>query len=205
MPVKILVTGFEPFGPDAVNAAWEAVSRLPEAIGGAEIVKRRLPVEYEAGPARLEALVEELAPDAVLSVGQAAGRAALTPELVGINWKDASLPDNAGVLCQGEPIDPDGADAHFSTLPVKEMVSAIRGAGVPAQLSLSAGGYLCNCLLYHLAGLAKERGIPGGFLHVPCCCEQVLDKPSCPSLPLPAITAGLAAALGVIAESLRKG
>ena len=108
MPVKILVTGFEPFGPDAVNAAWEAVSRLPEAIGGAEIVKRRLPVEYEAGPARLEALVEELAPDAVLSVGQAAGRAALTPELVGINWKDASLPDNAGVLCQGEPIDPAG-------------------------------------------------------------------------------------------------
>ena len=108
MPVKILVTGFEPFGPDAVNAAWEAVSRLPEAIGGAEIVKRRLPVEYEAGPARLEALVE-------------------------------------------------------------------------------------------------ERGIPGGFLHVPCCCEQTLEKPGCPSLPLPAITAGLEAAVGAIAESLRKG
>ena len=159
MPVKILVTGFEPFGPDAVNAAWEAVSRLPEVIGGAEILKRQLPVEYEAGPARLKALVGELAPDAVLSVGQAAGRAALTPELVGINWKDASLPDNAGVLCQGEPIDPDGADAHFSTLPVKEMVSAIRGAGVPAQLSLSAGGYLCNCLLYHLAGLAAALGV----------------------------------------------
>ena len=204
MPVKILVTGFEPFGPDAVNAAWEAVSRLPEAIGGAEIVKRRLPVEYEAGPARLEALVEELAPDAVLSVGQAAGRAALTPELVGINWQDASLPDNAGVLCQGEPIDPAGADAHFSSLPVKEMVSAIRGAGVPAQLSLSAGAYICNATLYRLAGLAKERGIPGGFLHVPCCCEQTLEKPGCPSLPLPAITAGLEAALGVIA-SLRKG
>ena len=201
MPVKILVTGFEPFGPDAVNAAWEAVSRLPEAIGGAEIVKRRLPVEYEAGPARLEAL----APDAVLSVGQAAGRAALTPELVGINWKDASLPDNAGVLCQGEPIDPAGADAHFSSLPVKEMVSAIRGAGVPAQLSLGAGAYICNATLYRLAGLAKERGIPGGFLHVPCCCEQTLEKPGCPSLPLPAITAGLEAAVGAIAESLRKG
>lgn len=201
MPVKILVTGFEPFGPDAVNAAWEAVSRLPEAIGGAEIVKRRLPVEYEAGPARLEAL----APDAVLSVGQAAGRAALTPELVGINWKDASLPDNAGVLCQGEPIDPAGADAHFSSLPVKEMVSAIRGAGVPAQLSLGAGAYICNATLYRLAGLAKERGIPGGFLHVPCCCEQTLGKPGCPSLPLPAITAGLEAAVGAIAESLRKG
>ena len=181
------------------------MSRLPEAIGGAEIVKRRLPVEYEAGPARLEALVEELAPDAVLSVGQAAGRAALTPELVGINWKDASLPDNAGVLCQGEPIDPAGADAHFSSLPVKEMVSAIRGAGVPAQLSLSAGAYICNATLYRLAGLAKERGIPGGFLHVPCCCEQTLEKPGCPSLPLPAITAGLEAAVGAIAESLRKG
>ena len=205
MPVKILVTGFEPFGPDAVNAAWEAVSRLPETIGGAEILKRQLPVEYEAGPARLEALVTELAPDAVLSVGQAAGRAALTPELVGINWKDASIPDNAGVLCQGEPIDPAGADAHFSSLPVKEMVSAIRTAGVPAQLSLSAGAYICNATLYRLAGLAKERGIPGGFLHVPCCCEQALEKPGCPSLPLPAITAGLEAAVGAIVESLRKG
>ena len=205
MPVKILVTGFEPFGPDAVNAAWEAVSRLPEAIGGAEIMKRQLPVEYVAGPARLKALIGELAPDAVLSVGQAAGRAALTPELVGINWKDASLPDNAGVLCQGEPIDPAGADAHFSNLPVKEMVSAIRGAGVPAQLSLSAGAYICNATLYRLAGLAKERGIPGGFLHVPCCCEQTLEKPGCPSLPLPAITAGLEAAVGAIAESLTKG
>ena len=205
MPVKILVTGFEPFGPDAVNAAWEAVSRLPEAIGGAEIVKRRLPVEYEAGPARLEALVEELAPDAVLSVGQAAGRAALTPELVGINWKDASLPDNAGVLCQGEPIDPAGADAHFSSLPVKEMVSAIRGAGVPAQLSLSAGGYVCNSTLYALLARLRPLGVPGGFLHVPCCCEQTLEKPGCPSLPLPAITAGLEAAVGAIAESLRKG
>ena len=205
MPVKILVTGFEPFGPDAVNAAWEAVSRLPDAIGGAEIVKRRLPVEYEAGPARLEELVTVLAPDAVLSVGQAAGRAALTPELVGINWKDASIPDNAGVLCQGEPIDPAGADAHFSSLPVKEMVSAIRAAGVPAQLSLSAGAYICNATLYRLAALAKERGIPGGFLHVPCCCEQALEKPNCPSLPLPAITAGLEAAVGAIVESLRKG
>ena len=203
--MRILVTGFEPFGPDAVNAAWEAVSRLPEAIGGAEIVKRRLPVEYEAGPARLEALVEELAPDAVLSVGQAAGRAALTPELVGINWKDASIPDNAGVLCQGEPIDPAGADAHFSSLPVKEMVSAIRAAGVPAQLSFSAGAYICNATLYRLAALARARGIPGGFLHVPCCCGQVLEKPNCPSLPLPAITAGLEAAVGAIAESLTKG
>ena len=138
-------------------------------------------------------------------MGQASGRAALTPELVGINWKDASLPDNAGVLCQGEPIDPAGADAYFSSLPVKEMVSAIRGAGVPTQLSLSAGAYICNATLYRLAGLAKERGIPGGFLHVPCCCEQTLEKPGCPSLPLPAITAGLEAAVGAIAESLRKG
>ena len=127
--MKILVTGFEPFGPDAVNAAWEAVSRLPEVIGGAEILKRQLPVEYEAGPARLKALIGELAPDAVLSVGQAAGRAALTPELVGINWKDASLPDNAGVLCQGEPIDPGPAESQRRGLPLQLSPLSPGGAG----------------------------------------------------------------------------
>lgn len=163
MPVKILVTGFEPFGPDAVNAAWEAVSRLPEAIGGAEIVKRRLPVEYEAGPARLEALVEELAPDAVLSVGQAAGRAALTPELVGINWKDASLPDNAGVLCQGEPIDPAGADAHFSSLPVKEMVSAIRGGGGPGPAESQRRGVYLQRDPLPPGGAGQGAGHPRGL------------------------------------------
>ena len=203
--MRILVTGFAPFGPDTVNAAWEAVARLPERIGGAELVKRQLPVEYHGAPAALDTLLAELRPDAVLCVGQAAGRAALTPELVGINWRDAAAPDNAGVLCRGERIDPAGPDAYFSTLPVREMTEAIRAAGIPAQLSLSAGGYLCNCLLYHLAGLAKERGIPGGFLHVPCCCEQTLEKPGCPSLPLPTITAGLEAAVGAIAESRRKG
>ena len=205
MPVKILVTGFEPFGPDAVNAAWEAVSRLPEAFGGAAIGPRPRPVEYEAGPARLEALVEELAPDAVLSVGQAAGRAALTPELVGINWKDASLPDNAGGLCQGQPNHPPGPAPQITPRPHTPNHTPNPPPGVPAQLSLSAGAYICNATLYRLAGLAKERGIPGGFLHVPCCCEQTLEKPGCPSLPLPAITAGLEAAVGAIAESLRKG
>ena len=202
--MRILVTGFEPFGPDAVNAAWEAVARLPGSIGGAEIVTRRLPVEYEAGPARLEELLAELRPDAVLCVGQAAGRAALTPERVGINWMDAALPDNAGVLRQGERIRPAGPDAYFATLPVQEMVSAIRAAGVPAQLSLSAGGYICNCTLYRLLEMAAPRGIPAGFLHVPCCCEQTLEKPSCPSLPLSAITAGLEAALAAVAGSLTK-
>ena len=202
--MRILVTGFAPFGPDAVNAAWEAVARLPERIGGAAIVKRQLPVEYHGAPAALDALLAELRPDAVLCVGQAAGRAALTPELVGINWRDAAAPDNAGVLCRGERIDPAGPDAYFSTLPVREMTEAIRAAGIPAQLSLSAGGYVCNCTLYALLARLRPLGVPGGFLHVPCCCEQVLEKPACPSLPLPAITAGLEAALAVVAGSLTK-
>ena len=145
--MRILVTGFAPFGPDAVNAAWEAVARLPERIGGAAIVKRQLPVEYHGAPAALDALLAELRPDAVLCVGQAAGRAALTPELAGINWRDAAAPDNAGVLCRGKRIDPAGPDAYFSTLPVREMTEAIRAAGIPAQLSLSAGGYVCNSTL----------------------------------------------------------
>ena len=196
--MKILVTGFEPFGPDTINAAWETVSRLPETIAGAEILKRQLPVGYESGPAALADLVSQLRPDAVLCVGQAAGRAAMTPELVGINWKDAAAPDNAGVLCQGERIREEGPDAYFSTLPVREMVDAIRAAGVPAALSVSAGAYVCNCTLYQAVELLKPMGIPAGFLHVPCCCEQVLEKPACPSLPIDSMVAGLTAALSVL-------
>ena len=96
------------------------------------------------------------------------------------------------------------------TMPSQDFGNALRLWRFGLTVLSSLGGLFglvlgCVALLYHLAGLAKERGIPGGFLHVPCCCEQVLDKPGCPSLPLPAITAGLEAALGVIAESLRKG
>lgn len=194
---KILFTGFEPFGGDTVNPSWEAVSMLPDAINGNVIVKYRLPVEYETAAGLLAEAIKKEGPDAVICVGQAGGRAAVTPEMVAINWKDASIPDNAGVCCGGEPICEDGPAAYFATLPVKRMVSYMQEAGVPAAVSYTAGAYVCNNLMYHLLDyLEKEYpGVKGGFIHIPFACSQVSGRTqTTPSLPLELMAKGLEAA-----------
>lgn len=197
---SLLITGFAPFGGEEKNASWEAVSLLPEHIGDLAIVRRQLPVEYDAVRPLLRRLLAELRPDAVLCVGQAAGRAALTPEKIAINWMAASLPDNAGRQYTGQPILPGEPDGLFSTLPLDQMVAAMHRAGVPAAISYTAGAYVCNCTMYHLLHLLRETpGIPGGFLHVPCTCGQTLDRPGTPSLPLPLLAAGLQAAISALA------
>lgn len=194
---KLLITGFEPFGGDATNASWEAVSRLPDRIGEVEVVKRQIPVEYDRVGAVLRQLIDELRPDAVICVGQAANRSAVTPEKVAINWKSASIADNAGVLYSGGSIYPDAPDGYFSTLPVEEMVKAMREAGVPAQISYTAGTYVCNATLYELLHFLKQSHphIRGCFIHVPYLCSQVLERPQSPSLPLDTIVTALTSSI----------
>jgi len=204
---KILFTGFEPFGRDTVNPSWEAVSLLPESVaaGQVQLCRALMPVEYDRMRPMLSTLLERERPDAVLCVGQAEGRVALTMEYVAINLKDASIPDNAGVLCSGEPVLVGGPAAYFATLPVKRIAAAIRKAGVPSGVSYTAGTYVCNCLMYQLLSLAEERypAMLGGFLHLPCCCAQLLDAPaSRPSLPLDFMSQGLLAAAEEIARCL---
>lgn len=193
---KILFTGFEPFGKENVNPSWEAVKLLPDVIEGAVIVKRQMPVEYDTVGLLLEQILKEEHPDVVICVGQAGGRAAVTPEMVAINWNEASIADNAGKLYQGEPICKDGPAAYFATIPVKEITSAMREAGVPASVSFTAGTYVCNHLMYRLLGLLESYApqAKGGFIHVPFACSQTLDRPSSPSLPLALIAKGLEAA-----------
>lgn len=207
---KILFTGFEPFGKDTVNPSWEAVSLLPETVleGQIKIAKARLPVEYDRMRPLLEELLERERPDAVLCVGQAEGRVALSVEAVAINRKDAAMPDNAGVLYGGEPVIPGGPAAYFATLPVRRIAEAIRRAGVPAGISYTAGTYVCNCLMYQLLSLAEERypGMPGGFLHLPYACEQQLCGAPCrATLPLPFMAGGLQAAAEEIGRFLQEG
>ena len=120
--MKILVTGFEPFGGETVNPAWEAVCAFPDEIGGAQILRLRLPVTFDGCLPPLIEAVQRERPDAVLCVGQAGGRAAITPERVAINLDDARIPDNAGQQPTDQPIEPDGPAAFFTTLPVKAMV-----------------------------------------------------------------------------------
>ena len=150
-----------------------------------------------AGDTVWEAIARER-PDAVLCVGQASGRAALTPERAALNLRDASIPDNAGNRPVDEPVVPGGPAAYFTTLPVREMAEAIRRAGLPAAISSSAGTFVCNDLLYTLLYRIEREGLPirCGFLHVPCLPEQAAE--GTPSLPLEDTVRGLAAAVAAL-------
>lgn len=199
--MKILFTGFDPFGGEDTNASFEAVRRLPDEIGGAQIVKTELPTAYARGPETLKALIEEHAPDAVVCVGQAAGRAGITPEKVAVNFADASIPDNAGFQPRDALLTEGGETAYFSTLPVRAIVDALNERGITAGLSLTAGAFVCNCVMYHALALARSTDKPfiAGFIHVPLIPAQVkADKPL-PSMELETITEGLTLAAEVIA------
>ena len=191
--MKILLTAFDPFGGESINPAQEVAAALPERIGGAEIVKLWIPTVFDKAAEMTARAMDELRPDAVVSLGQAGGRKAVTPERIAINWMDARIPDNAGQQPVDAPIVPSGPAAYFATVPVKDMVRAIQEAGVPSELSNSAGTYVCNHLLYcvlHHAG----PGVRAGFIHVPCIPEQTAGTDR-PSLPLAQLVAALEAAV----------
>lgn len=199
--MKLLITAFEPFGGEAVNPAQLAVARLPAKIGSVELIKQNLPVEFGRSVKLTAAAIAKERPDAVLCVGQAGGRDALTPERVAINCDDARIPDNAGAQPVDCPVAADGPAAYFSTLPVKAMTAAIRSAGVPARLSNTAGTYVCNHLMYGVLHLLARQypGTRGGFLHLPYTQEQAAAQPQpAPGLPLEAMVRGLEAAVEAI-------
>ena len=201
--MKILLTGFDPFGGESINPALEAV-KLVKAPAGAELVRLEVPTVFGRSVAAVLEAVRLHRPDAVVCVGQAAGRGEITPERVAINIADASIPDNEGNQPCDAPIIPEGENACFSTLPVKAMAEAIRAAGLPASVSNTAGTFVCNQLMYGLLyHISREfPGMRGGFIHVPCIPEQAarMEKPV-PSLPLPEIVRGLEAALSVLVNT----
>ena len=200
--MKILLTGFDPFGGESINPAWEAVKRV-KAPAGAELIRLEVPTVFGRSITTVLTSMRLHRPDVVVCVGQAAGRSEITPERVAINIADASIPDNEGNRPCDAPIYPDGENACFSTLPVKAMVEAIKAAGLPASLSNTAGTFVCNQLMYGLLyHISREfPGMRGGFIHVPCIPEQAarMEKPV-PSLPLPEIVRGLEAALSALVE-----
>lgn len=180
MKKKLLLTGFDPFGGETVNPAFEAIRLLPEELAGFEIWKLEIPTEFIRSSEVLTQAVRERKPDVVICVGQAGGRAAVTPERVAINLMDARIPDNAGLCPVEQPIVPNGPAAYFSTLPLREMVEKIRQAGLPAELSNTAGTYVCNRLFYSLMHLTAQEypQMRGGFVHVPYAVQQLAGKPA---------------------------
>lgn len=163
----LLITGFMPFGSNETNPSWEAVEALSGTIGDRRIEKCLLPVEYGRAAELAYQKALEFHADAVLCVGLAASRSAVTPEAIGVNVRDAAIPDNAGFFPHGEPIVKNGPAAYFSTLPVRRMTDAIRAAGVPAALSYTAGTYVCNDLLYTLLHRFSGTQTRVAFIHVP--------------------------------------
>ena len=195
--MKILLTAFTPFDGESINPALEAMKLLPDKIGQLEVLKLEVPTVFGKSARLVLETMEQEKPDYVLSIGQAGGRAEITPERIAINIDDAGIPDNEGNQPTDRPIYPDGENAYFSTLPVKAIVEAIKREGIPASISNSAGTYVCNHLMYSVLYSIKKNALPikAGFIHVPYIPEQTVNKKDKASLSLEEIVRGLEAAL----------
>ena len=200
--MKILLTAFDPFGGEKLNPALEALKRVPDHISGAEVLKLEVPTVFIKSIAAVTAEMDRLRPDAVLCLGQAGGRFAITPERVAININDVAIPDNEGNQPQSAPIMEDGENAYFSSLPIHAMVQAIRAIGLPASISNTAGTFVCNQLMYGILHHIQKHypnEMAGGFMHVPFIPAQVVNRQSpAPSMALEDIVKGIIVAVEAI-------
>ena len=199
--MKILVTGFDPFGGDKINPAYEAVKMIPSEVAGATIVKEEIPVVFGKCGEVLGRLIEKHRPDVVMCVGQAGGYSSIAVEKIAVNLAEARIPDNENQQPSDEAIVEGGPTAYFATLPVKAMVKTIKDHGIPAKVSYSAGTFVCNDIMYRLLHMinCKYPEIRGGFVHVPFDTAQVVDRPDgTPSMPIATIAKSLEYAIEAI-------
>ena len=201
--MKILVTGFDPFGGEEVNPAIETVKRLPDTIGGAKIIKLEIPTVCHQSLRVIDEAIAGYDPDVVLSVGQAGGRPDITEERVGINVDDCRIPDNAGNQIVDEPIYADGPAAYFVTVPIKAMVQRIRERNIPASVSNTAGTFVCNHVTYGVCHLlaVKYPGKRSGFIHIPFLPQQAVDKKNMPSMSQDMMVEAITAAIEAIVDT----
>ncbi len=200
--MKILVTAFDAFNKEPINPSLMMLEALPDELDGHTLIKQVLPTVFGESADLIIQRIDEAKPDAVVCLGQAGGRAAMTLERVAINVNDASIADNAGKQPVDQPIVEGGPAAYFSTLPNKAMVSAMREAGIPAQISNTAGTYVCNQVLYAVLHYLHENKLAASatFMHVPYLPSQVLDKPGVASMSLADMNRALEIAVRVIGE-----
>lgn len=203
--MTILVTGFEPFGGEAINPSWEAVRRLNGDMGDVRVERLLVPTTYADSIRTVTEVIDRLHPSTVLMVGQAGGRAELSIERVAVNCDDAQAPDSAGVLHEDAPIVSQGPTAYLATLPVKQIVAGLRSAGLPASVSNTAGLFVCNHLFYGVLHHIVTRNLDtqAGFVHVPFLPEQVVGKPGTPSMALETMVAGIDCIVAVVTSNAR--
>lgn len=196
---QLLITGFDPFGGEPVNPAWEAVRRLCDTVGDYILTKQQIPTVFGSAAEAVLQTAESMPmpPDVILCIGQAGGRAAVTPEFTAINYRHAGIDDNAGNRPKESPVVPGAPAAYLATVPVQRMTEAIAAAGIRAQTSYSAGTFVCNDVLYTLLHRYAESDTRVGFIHVPFLPEQI-KEPTTPSMPLEEIVCALTAAIGAL-------
>ncbi|MDO5095700.1 MAG: pyroglutamyl-peptidase I [Peptostreptococcaceae bacterium] len=204
--MKVLVTGFDPFGGESVNPALEAVMRLPDTIAGSNIIKEEVPTVFQKSGEVLERLIARHEPDVVICVGQAGGRSSVSVEKVAINFAEARIADNEGNQPRDLKIKEDGETAYFSTLPIKAMVMNMRKHEIPANISYTAGTFVCNDIMYTLLYLLNRKypQMRGGFIHVPFIPAQVVGKAEgTPSMSLEMIRDALICAIEATVQNER--
>lgn len=201
--MKILVTGFDPFGGEVINPAIETVKRLPDTISGAKVIKLEIPTVCHQSLRVIDEAIARYDPDVVLSVGQAGGRPDITVERVGINVDDCRIPDNAGNQIVDEPIYADGPAAYFVTVPIKAMVQRIRERNIPASVSNTAGTFVCNHVTYGVCHLlaVKYPGKRSGFIHIPFLPQQAVDKKNMPSMSQDMMVEAITAAIEAVVDT----
>lgn len=201
--MKVLITGFTPFGGEKINPSYEAIKLLNDEIAGAEIVKLEIPTVFRKSIDILDKAVEAEKPDVVICVGQAGGRFEISIERIAINMDDARIEDNEGNKPVDDAICDDGENAYFSNLPIKAMVKKIRENNIPASVSNTAGTFVCNHIMYGLLYLINKKypHIKGGFIHVPFIPQQILHKRNIPYMTLNEIANGLTYAIEAAVEN----
>ncbi len=206
--VRILVTGFEPFGGQSLNPSWEVARALHGLkLQGAQVTAVQLPCVFaQALPALQQALAQH-SPDIALALGQAEGRCDFSVERVAINVMDARIADNAGAQPIDVPVIAGGPAAYFSTLPIKSLVAGLRAGGFPASVSQTAGTFVCNQVFYALQHTLAGLGVHSGFMHLPLLPEQAAQwkGPSLPSWPANWQIAGVAHALSLLLAQRQQG
>lgn len=201
--MKILVTGFDPFGNETTNPAYEAVKRLPDSIADAEIIKLEIPTSFKRSEKEVEAAILKHCPDVVINVGQAGGASCVRIEQTAVNLAQARIPDNDGDQPCGEKLKEDGENAYFSSLPIHAAQKKVQEDKLPCHISYSAGTYVCNSIMYNVQYMIhkKNLNIRAGFVHVPYICEQAVNKPDgTPSMALADITRALTRIIEAVAE-----
>ncbi len=195
--MKVLLTGFDPFGGEPVNPAEEAVKMVSSDINGAEVIKITIPTVMTKSVEAIDKAIQEHNPDIVISVGQAGGRFDITPERVAINMDDFRIEDNEGNQVIDKIIQEDGQAAYFSNLPIKAMVKHMNENNIPASVSNSAGTFVCNHVMYGILYMIDKKypNIKGGFIHIPYMTSQIINKKNTPFMSLEEIVRGLELAI----------